>query len=84
MDNICCYSWKLVKEEDDLEAIDRLIEQFAFPLQGAQADTYVIKMEFGNMIEYAVQYSTLPSLLLITTLCGGDFHAPNSAEWSNV
>ena len=45
------HGWeKLVQEDDDLAAIDRLVKRFSSPLQGAQADTTVIKAEFGNMI----------------------------------
>ena len=55
--------------------IDRLVERFAAPLEAAEADTDVIKTEFCD--------NTLPSLLLVTSLCG-DFHAPNSAEWANI
>ena len=91
------HGWeKLVEEEDDLEAIDRLIERFAIPLQGAQADTDVIKTEFGNMIEYVVQYIAISSLdyhsvwwrLFHTSnyhsVWWRLFHTSNSAEWSNV
>ena len=57
------HGWeKLVQEKDDLAAIDRLVTKFALPLQGAQADTTVIKAEFGNMMEYAVQYIAITSL----------------------
>ena len=57
------HGWeKFIEEEDDLAAIDRLIERFEIPLQGAQADTDVITQEFGNMIEYAVQYIAISSL----------------------
>ena len=57
------HGWeKLVQEEDDLAAIDRLVTRFTLPLQAAQADTTVIKVEFGNMIEYAVQYIATTSL----------------------
>ena len=62
---------KLVQKENDLAAIDRLVEQFSTPLQGAEADVHVIKMEFGSMIEYAVFHApnssnalTLVKLLL--------------------
>ena len=47
---------KLLQEQNDLAAIDQLVEQFSTPLQGAQADISVCKTEFGSMIEYAVQY----------------------------
>ena len=51
------HGWeKLLEEEIDLAAIDRLVERLSLPLQGAQADINVIKTEFGSMVEYAVQY----------------------------
>lgn len=56
------HGWEKIVEEEDLAAIDRLIEHFATPLQGAQADTNVIKMESSSMIEYAVQYIAISSL----------------------
>ena len=45
---------KLIQEKDDFAAIDRLVIRFTLPLPAAQANTTVIKAEFGNMIEYAV------------------------------
>ena len=67
-------------QEDDLAAIDRLIEKFATPLQSARA---VIKAEFGNMIEYAIQYIATTSLNY-HSVWWRLFHIPSSAEWSNV
>lgn len=78
------HGWeKLVQEDDDLAAIDRLVKRFSSPLQGAQADTTVIKAEFGNMIEYAVQYIATTSLDY-QSVWWRLFHASTSAEWSNV
>ena len=46
------HGWeKSIQEDDNFAAIDRLVIRFTLPLQ---ADTTVIKAEFGNMIEYAV------------------------------
>ena len=67
------HGWeKLVEEfkESDMAAIDRLVGRFLAPLEAAQADTDAIKPEFCDMVDYAVQYI---ALLLITSLCGGDF-----------
>ena len=81
------HGWEKATEEDNnLAAIERpIVERFATPLLGAEADTNVIKEEFANMIEYAVQYmatSTLVYHLVWLTL----FHAPNSAliSWSTA
>ncbi len=49
------HGWeKLVEEESDMAAIDRLVQRFDAPLQAAQANTDVIKAEFRDMIAYAV------------------------------
>ena len=78
------HGWeKAVEEEDDLAAIDRIVERFATPLLGAEADTNAIKGEFANMIEYAVQYMAIATLDY-HSVWWRLFHAPNSAEWSNV
>ena len=66
-----------------MSAVDRLVERFAAPLEGAQADTDVIKTEFSDMIAYAVQYIALSSLDY-HSVWWKLFQAPNSAEWSNV
>ena len=78
------HGWdKLLEEDDDLTAIDRLVERFSTPLQGAEVNTGVIKEEFAGMIEYAVQYIAIASLEY-HSVWWRLFHAPNSAEWSNV
>ena len=78
------HGWeKAIEEEYDRAAIERLVEQFATPLLGAEADTNAIKEEFANMIEYAVQYMTISSLDY-HSVWWRLFHAPNSAEWSNA
>ena len=78
------HGWeKLVEEDSDMAAIDRLVERFAAPLEAAQAGTDVIKNEFCEMIAYAVQYIALSSLDY-HSVWWRLFHAPNSAEWANV
>lgn len=78
------HGWeKSIQEEDDFAAIDRLVIRFTLPLQAAQADTTVIKAEFGNMIEYAVQYIDTTSLDY-RSVWWRLFHASCSAKWSNV
>lgn len=78
------HGWeKSIQEEDNFAAIDRLVIRFTLPLQAAQADTTVIKAEFGNMIEYAVQYIATTSLDY-RSVWWRLFHASCSAEWSNV
>lgn len=78
------HGWeKLVEEGSDMASIDRLVERFATPLEAALADTDAIKTEFCGKIEYAVQYIALSSLHY-HAVWWRIFHAPSSAEWSNV
>ena len=56
------HGWEKLLEEDNLAAIERLVERFSTPLQGAEANTGVIKEEFAGMIEHAVQYIAVASL----------------------
>ena len=61
------HGWEnLLEDNDDLVAIEKLVERFSTLLQGAEASTDAIKEEFTGMIEYAVQY------IAITTL---DYHS---------
>ena len=47
------HGWEKIVEEDiDLSAIDRLSMRFAIPLQGAGATVEDIKTEFTQMAEY--------------------------------
>ncbi len=77
------HGWEKLVEEGDMTAINRLVDRFSAPLQAAQADTDAIKMEFSDMIAYAVQYIALSSLDY-HSVWWQLFHAPNSAEWANV
>lgn len=57
------HGWeKLLEEENDMSAIDRLVERFTTPLEAAQVDIIVIKTEFSEMIGYAVQFIAFSSL----------------------
>ena len=79
------HGWeKAIEEDDNLAAIEStIVERFATLLLGAEADTYVIKEEFANMIEYVVQYMAI-STLVYHLVWWRLFHDPNSAEWSNA
>lgn len=77
------HGWEKLLEDDDLAAIDRLVERFVTPLHGTHADTSAIKAEFTIMTEYAVQYIAL-STLDYHSVWRRLFNAPNSAEWGNV
>lgn len=56
------HDWEKALEEDNMAAINWLVEMFAVPLQGAQANTEEIVKEFREMISYATQYIALAVL----------------------
>ena len=74
---------KLCEENDSLEAIDRLVEHFSFPLLKANARVEAIHSEFESMLEYACQYISL-STLEYRAVWWRLFHAPVSPEWRNA
>ena len=74
---------KLRDENDSLEAIDRLVEHFSFPLLKANAKVEAIHSEFESMLEYACQYISL-STLEYRAVWWRLFHAPVSPEWGNA
>lgn len=77
---LASHGWKKLIEEDDIAAINRLVERFTFPLKGAQADMDAMKTE---LIGYAVKYIALSSLDY-HSVWWRLFHAPNLAKWSNI
>ena len=74
---------KALEEDNDMAAIDRLIQRFAIPLQGAAVDTEEVVKEFREMISYATQYIAL-SVLDYHSVWWRPFHAPCSSEWANI
>ena len=76
-----------VENENSIESecivIDRLIEKFRIPLEGANADTAEILPEFKMMVAYASQFISL-STLDYKSVWWQLFNAPNSSEWSNA
>ena len=74
---------KAVDENDSLEAIDRLVQQFSIPLESAGADKGEIHSDFEAVLQYATMY---------ISLCTFDyravwwrlFHAPCASEWVNI
>ena len=69
--------------ENPMNAIDRLVEHFKVPLEGANAEVEEIHHEFEIMVSYACQFISL-STLDFQAVRWRLFHAPNSSEWSNV
>ena len=74
---------KAVDEEDPLEAVNHLVQQFTIPLQSASADIEGIHAEFGAMLQYACQYISV-SILSYQAVWWCLFHAPVATEWVNV
>ena len=74
---------KALDENNPLEAVDRLVQQFTIPLQGAGADIAEIHAEFDAMLQYACQYICL-STLSYEGVWWRLFHAPVATEWANA
>ena len=74
---------KLLEEDVPLDSLDRLVERFAVPLQGASADCSKVKEEFQSILQYAVQYISL-STMDYRAVWWRIFNAPTASEWSNV
>ena len=72
-----------MEEETPLDSLDRLVERFAIPLQGALADTSKIREEFESVLQYAVHFISLATMDY-RSVWWRIFHAPTASEWSNV
>ncbi len=76
-------SQESAERENPLNAIDRLVERFRIPLEGAAADVSEIRGEFEAIVSYATQFISL-STMEYQSVWWRLFHAPNSSEWSTV
>jgi len=65
--------------EDPLDAIDRLVECFRFPLEGTAVEVSEIRREFAAMVQYATQFISL-STMEYQSVWWRLFRAPNSLE----
>ena len=74
---------KAVDENDNLEAIDRLVTRFTIPLQSAGAQIEEIHTQFDALLKYATQYVSL-STMDYRGVWWRLFHAPNASEWTNA
>ena len=74
---------KQLEEKTPLDSLDRLVERFAIPLQGALADSSKIREEFESILQYAVQFISLPTMDY-RAVWWRIFHAPTASEWSNI
>lgn len=70
-------------QENPVDAINRLVEHFKVPLEGANAEPDEIRPEFEAILSYACQFISL-STLDYQSVWWRLFHAPNSSEWSNI
>ena len=69
--------------ESPLIAIDRLVEHFTIPLEGAGVILTDIKGEFEAMMAYASQFISI-STLDYQSVWWRLFYSPNNAEWSSA
>ena len=74
------HGWEKATEEDELEAVDTLVERFTVPLEGVGAE---IHAEFENMMKYASQYFSLATIDY-RPVWWRIFHAFDSTEWTNA
>ena len=74
---------KLLDENDNLNAIDRLVEHFSIPLVKANVCLETIHSEFEGILDYACLYISL-STLEYRAVWWRVFHAPVSSEWPNA
>ena len=78
------HGWeKALEEENDMQAVDHLVQRFATPLERAGVETDEVTREFREMITYATQYIAL-SVLDHHSVWWRLFHAPCSSEWTNA
>ena len=74
---------KAQEEENDMQAVDQLVQRFAIPLERAGVETDEVSKEFREMITYATQYIAL-AVLDYHSVWWRLFHAPCSSEWTNA
>ena len=70
-------------QSNSLDAVDRLAKHFKVPLEIAGADISEIREEFKSMIEYAIQFISLPTMDY-KSAWWRLFNCPNSSEWQNT
>ena len=75
--------WEKIREDETpLDFIDRLVDRFATPLQGAQIDVGKIREEFESLMQYAIQFISLATMDYHAAWWR-IFHAPTASEWYN-
>ena len=74
---------KLLKENNPLHKVDRLVTRFKIPLEGAGSKTEEVRKEFGEMMEYAVTFISL-STMDYSSVWWRLFHSPSKSDWLNA
>ena len=74
---------KLLDEDDTLDSIDKLVENFSYPLTKAGICIERIHNEFENMLQYGCRYIAL-STLEYHAVWWRLFHTPVASEWFNA
>ena len=74
---------KIINENEDLGAIDRLAEHFRLPLERANTEMDEIHIEFECVLQYATKYISL-STLDYRAVWWRLFHSPDCSAWVNV
>ena len=69
---------KLLKENNPLHEVDRLVTRFKIPLEGAGSKTEEVRKEFGEMMEYAVTFISL-STMDYSSVWWRLFHSPSKS-----
>ena len=69
--------------ESPLTAIDRHVEHFRIPLEGAAAEVSEIHGKFEAVVSYATEFISF-STMEYQSVWWRLFHAPNSSQWSNI
>ena len=75
--------WEKAVEEESMNAIHRILEQFTVPLQGASANIEIVVPDCVALVQYAVQF-ILVSTLDYRAVWWCIFQAPNAGEWSKA
>ena len=74
---------KAIEEENDLQAVDHLVEKFSIPLEEAGAVIAGIHSEFADIMQYAAQYFSLPTMEY-RAAWWRIFNAFQASEWTSA
>ena len=74
---------KVIDEEQEAEAVDRVAERFKNPLEAAGVEITELRKEFKEMLEHSVEFISLCTLSY-QEVWWRLFHAPYASQWSNI